>query len=106
MADPKTSTRCSAPADHGREHPDFGPMACGAVACAPHPDPERSYREPLCLRHLAAVVADWCTRCAFMQRSDEHAVCPTHNPRWVPPARPTPSWTHDLSSRLWPTRAW
>ena len=80
MAEPKTQTCCTALADPPQLHAEFGPRVCGAVAAAPHPDPEKGYREPLCLRHLAAVVADHCTRCAFMQRTDTRAICPTHRP--------------------------
>lgn len=35
----------------------LGPVICGWPAVAPHPDPEKSYREPLCSRHLSEATA-------------------------------------------------
>lgn len=49
-------TGCTALVD---EQPDaLLPMTCGWLAAGPHPDPERSYREPLCQRHLDEARSD------------------------------------------------
>lgn len=51
-------TYCAAPSDRKDDHPDFGPRLCGAVAVGPDPDPEVSYRRPLCRLHLDAAAGD------------------------------------------------
>lgn len=43
-------TGCSAVVDNA-EWSILGPVLCGWLASHPHPDPERSYLEPLCETH-------------------------------------------------------
>jgi hypothetical protein len=43
-------TGCSAVVDNA-EWSVLGPKTCGFLASHPHPDPERTYLEPLCCRH-------------------------------------------------------
>lgn len=52
MADTKTLSRCSAVVGVHEKEPWAGfPLLCGALASAPHPDPDKGYREPLCGIH-------------------------------------------------------